>query len=104
MGDSAFIKKENLVKGKIIQQDKEAWRKFLLDCHKQRTNDQGKASEWDPSQALKHRWSEAEEIYKNFNALWTGRGFIADGNQAYVQGCRMELRRMCVDLCENSTQ
>ena len=54
----------------------------------------------NPSQALKHRWCEAEEIYKNFNALWTGRGFIADGNWAYVQGRRMELRRMCVDLCE----
>lgn len=99
-GDSAFIKKENLVNGKIIQQDKEAWRKFLVDCHKQRTNDQGKASEWNPSEAVKHRWGEAEEIYKNFNALWTGRGFIADGNWAYVQGRRMELRRMCVDLRE----
>lgn len=105
-GDSAFIKRENLKDGKIIQQDKEEWRKFLVDWHKmslgERTNDTGKDSGWSPDAAIAHRWAEAEEIYKNFNALWTGRGFIADGNWAYVQGRRMERRRMVAEYGDAS--
>lgn len=101
-GDSAFIKKNNIVNGRIIQQDEKAWRKFLVDWHNmslgERTNDNNVQSDWNPDESLKHRWAEAEEIYKNFSALWTGHGFIADGNWAYVQGRRMELRRMAVSL------
>lgn len=101
-GDSAFIKRENLADGRIIQQDRKTWRKFLVEWHKhalcERSNDAGCKSDWSPDEALSQRWGEAEEIYKNFNTLWTGRGFIADGNWAYVQGRRMERRRMISEL------
>lgn len=43
------------------------------------------------------RWADAEEIYKNFNGLWTGIGFLRDANWAYVKGRRMERRRMLAD-------
>ena len=100
-GDSAVIRKGNLKDGRVLQQDKEAYRKFLCDWHDfgtgERQNDLNRRSDWSPEAALKGRWLEAEELFKNFNALWTGKGFIADGNWAYVRGRRMERRRMLSD-------
>lgn len=97
-GDCAAVRKDNLVKGHILQQNENAYSKFLTDWHTYgtgvRTNDVNTLSDWDTKEALQGRWAEAEEIYKNFNAIWTGKGFIADGNWAYVQGRRMERRRM----------
>ncbi|MBP9990953.1 MAG: pentapeptide repeat-containing protein [Bacteroidales bacterium] len=105
-GDSAFIKRENIVDGRLIQQDLKAWRIFLVEWHNhclcERTNDSNTQSAWSPDEALSHRWGEAEEIYKNFNALWTGRGFISDGNWAYVKGRKMECRRMIAELFDDS--
>lgn len=102
LGDSAIIRKENLLDGRILQQDKEAYRKFLVDWHLygtgERTNNIGAHSDWSPEAAVEARWADAEVIYKNFNALWSGKGYIADGNWAYVQGRRMERRRMFWEL------
>ena len=104
IGESALIRKDNLVGGKILQQDRKNYARFLMDWHLYgtgvRTNDVGANSSWDPSQALKGRWAEAEEIIKGFSALWTGKGFIADGNWAYVQGRRMGRRRMLRELTD----
>ena len=104
-GDSAYVKRENIVGGRIIQQDRNRWREFLVEWHKHslcgRTNDTGLQPDWDPEEAVSRRWAEAEEIYKNFNALWTGRGFIADGNWAYVRGRRMERRRMIREMADS---
>lgn len=101
-GDSAIIRRRELLGGRILQQDEKAYRKFLVDWHEygtgERKNDVNSVSDWNPEEALKGRWEEAEEIYKNFNALWTGKGFIADGNWAYVRGRRMERRRMFFEL------
>lgn len=100
-GDSAVIRKDNLKDGRLLQQDKEAYRKFLCDWHDlgtgDRKNDLDRQSDWSPEGALKGRWLEAEELFKNFNALWSGKGYIADGNWAYVRGRRMERRRMISD-------
>lgn len=102
LGDSAIIRKENLLDGRILQQDKVAYRKFLVDWHLygtgERTNNIGVHSDWSPEAAVEARWADAEVIYKNFNALWSGKGYIADGNWAYVQGRRMERRRMLWEL------
>ncbi len=102
LGDSAIIRKENLLDGRILQQDKVAYRKFLVDWHLygtgERTNNIGAHSDWSPEAAVEARWADAEVIYKNFNALWSGKGYIADGNWAYVQGRRMERRRMLWEL------
>lgn len=97
-GECAIIRKENLKNNKILQQNKEEYRKFLVDWHSygtgERTNYVDEKSDWNPNVAIKGRWAEAEAIYKNFNALWSGKGYFADGNWAYVQGRRMERRRM----------
>ncbi len=98
LGDCAIIRKENLRDTRILQQNKEEYRKFLVDWHMygtgERTNDLNLKSDWSPQAAVDARWADAEVIYKNFNALWTGKGYIADGNWAYVQGKRMERMRM----------
>ena len=101
-GDSAIIRRRDLIDDCILQQDAEKYKKFLTEWHLygtgERKNDVNALSNWSPTEALKGRWEEAEEIYKNFNALWTGKGFIADGNWAYVQGRRMERNRMFAEL------
>ena len=105
-GDSAFIKRENIVNGRLIQQDKSAWRRFLVEWHEhslgERTNDSNVISAWSPDEAISHRWAEAEELFKNFNAMWTGHGFIADGNWAYVRGRKMERKRMISELTDRA--
>jgi hypothetical protein len=67
----------------------------------ERTNDLNVKSDWSPQAAVDARWADAEVIYKNFNALWTGKGYVADGNWAYVQGKRMERRRMISELSDD---
>lgn len=100
-GDGANIRRENLYKGRILQQDKTNYTKFLVDWHNfgtgVRTNDQSKISDWSPNEAVKARWADAEDIYKTLNGLWAGKGYIADANWAYVQGRRMELRRLIAE-------
>ena len=94
-GDGANIRRENLYKGRILQQDKDDYTKFLVDWHSfgtgVRTNDQSKVSDWSPAEAVKARWADAEDIYKTLNGLWAGKGYIADANWAYVQGHLHEL-------------
>ena len=106
LGDCAVIRKENLRDNRILQQNKEEYRKFLVDWHTygtgERTNDLNVKSDWSPQAAVDARWADAEVIYKNFNALWSGKGYIADGNWAYVQGKRMERWRMISQMRDNS--
>ncbi len=105
-GDSAVIRRRQLVGGRILQQDVDAYRKFLTEWHMygtgERKNDVGAVSDWNANEALKTRWDEAEEIFKNFNALWTSKGFVADGNWAYVKGRRMERHRMIAELLRSN--
>lgn len=58
-GDSAVIRKGNLKDGRVLQQDKEAYRKFLCDWHDfgtgERQNDLNRRSDWSPEAALKGR-------------------------------------------------
>lgn len=102
LGDCAIIRRENLKDFRILQQNKEEYTRFLVDWHTygtgERTNDVNVKSEWNPQAAVDARWADAEVIYKNFNALWTGKGYIADGNWAYVQGKRMERMRLISDF------
>ena len=106
LGDCAVIRKENLRDNRILQQNKEEYRKFLVDWHTygtgERTNDLNVKSDWNPQAAVDARWADAEVIYKNFNALWSGKGYIADGNWAYVQGKRMERWRMISQMHDKS--
>jgi hypothetical protein len=106
LGECAIIRKENLKDNRILQQNKEEYRKFLVDWHTfgtgERTNDINVKSDWSPDAAVEARWSDAEVIYKNLNALWAGKGYFADGNWAYVQGRKMERRRMISELTKDS--
>jgi len=100
--EGAYIRRDNLAGGRILQQNAKAYRSFLIDWHKSglgtRKNDQGKVSDWSPQQALKSRFEDAEEIYKTLNGLWQSKGFYTDANWAYVMGKKMELYRMIADL------
>ena len=108
LGESAIIRKENLKDNRILQQNKEDYRKFLVDWHTygtgERTNDINAKSDWSPDAAVEARWSDAEVIYKNLNALWAGKGYFADGNWAYVQGRKMERRRMISQMYDKSVK
>lgn len=108
LGECAIIRKENLKDNRILQQNKEEYRKFLMDWHTygtgERTNDINVKSDWSPDAAVEARWSDAEVIYKNLNALWAGKGYFADGNWAYVQGRKMERRRMIRQLSDKSVK
>lgn len=108
LGECAIIRKENLKDNRILQQNKEEYRKFLVDWHTygtgERTNDINVKSDWSPDAAVEARWSDAEVIYKNLNALWAGKGYFADGNWAYVQGRKMERRRMIIQLSDKSVK
>ncbi|MBR5663344.1 MAG: pentapeptide repeat-containing protein [Bacteroidales bacterium] len=103
-GDATNLRRENLVDGRILQQNKKNYTKFLVDWHTYgtgvRTNDMKVVSDWSPDAAVKARWSDAEDIYKTLMGLWTQRGFNADANWGYVQGRRMERRRMMTDLTD----
>lgn len=104
-GDSALPKRNNLVDGKLLQQDYKAYETFLTQWHTmgtgERLNDVGKHSDWSPKEALATRWADAETIFKNFSAQWTGRGYIADGNWGYVLGRRMERNRMAAEMTQH---
>ena len=103
-GDATNIRRENLVNDRILPQNKKEYTKFLVDWHTYgtgvRTNDMQVVSDWSPDASIKARWSDAEDIYKTLNGLWSGRGFNADANWAYVQGRRMERRRMISELTD----
>lgn len=103
-GDGANIRRDNLRNGRIVQQDKQVYTKFLVDWHNYgtgvRTNDRREVSEWSPDAAINARWADAEDIYKTLNGLWAGKGYIADANWAYVQGRRMERRRMMAEMTD----
>ena len=107
-GDAANIRRENLVKDKIIQQDKNAYTQFIVDWHNfgtgVRTNDRHEVSDWSPDASIKSRWADAEDIYKTLNGLWAGRGFFADANWAYVQGRKTERRRMITELSDSNVK
>lgn len=102
-GDGSTIRKENIAGDRILQQNKEPYRKFLIDWNQygtgeRKNNQQNSISDWSPENSLKARFADAEDIYKNLNGLWMSKGFLGDANWAYVQGKRMERHRMTAEL------
>lgn len=100
--EGAVIRKDNLYKGRLLQQKKRQYEQFLRDWQEHgpgiRKNEQEKLSEWDYKNSLKARYNDAEEIYKTLNGLWLSKGFLGDSNWAYVKGKRMERNRMLLEL------
>jgi uncharacterized protein YjbI with pentapeptide repeats len=100
--EGATLRLENIEDSKILQQDKDAYRKFLVDWPKLgpgiRKNEQGVESDWDPTDSLRARYMDAEDIYKTLNGLWTSKGFLGDANWAFVKGKKMERKRMINEL------
>lgn len=101
--EGSTIRKENITGNKILQQNKSNYRKFLIDWNQFGTgvrtnNQQNSISDWDPTDSLKARYADAEDIYKNLNGLWMSKGFLSDANWAYVQGKRMERYRMIAEI------
>lgn len=101
--EGSTIRKENLAGGRILQQNKNNYNKFLIDWNKygtgeRKNNQQNSISDWNPKNSLNVRFADAEDIYKNLNGLWVSKGFLGDSNWAYVQGKRMERHRMIAEL------
>lgn len=100
--EGAALRKENFVNGKILQQDKVAYRKFLVEWNTYgtgvRKNEQNRESDWSPDNSLRARFADAEDIYKTLNGLWMSKGYLSDANWAYVKGKKMERNRMISDL------
>lgn len=98
-----ILRKSNLVKGQIIQQQKADYRHFLEDWKKDGPGIRvagGKGGTWelqDLNHEIRERHAHAEMIFKNLNGIWASNGFLGDANWAYVQGRRAERRRMCCD-------
>ncbi|MGQ1908232.1 pentapeptide repeat-containing protein [Marinifilum sp. RC60d5] len=102
--EGACIRKENLVNGKILQQNKSNYEKFLFEWNScgtgvRKNNLKNSTSDWSGQESLSNRFSDAEDIYKNLNGLWMSKGFLGDANWAYVQGKRMERNRLF--FCES---
>lgn len=97
-GSAVLLHKDNFVGGKILQQDKKAYRKFLTEWHiygcGERTNDMNKKSDWSSDEAIRSRYVDAEEIYKTLSGFWQQIGLLQDSNWAYVKGRKMETHRM----------
>jgi uncharacterized protein YjbI with pentapeptide repeats len=51
---------------------------------------------------LATRYAEAERIYRQFSALWEGRGHNKDAEWAYVHGKRMERKRLWFEEKSNT--
>lgn len=106
--EGSTIRKENLVKGKILQQEKSAYRNFLIDWKTMgtglRKNDQNSVSDWSPDKSLKSRYADAEDIYKTLNGLWMSKGFLGEANWAYVKGKKMERNRLIADLTNSDVE
>jgi hypothetical protein len=101
--EGATIRKENILKGRILQQDKVVYRKFLVDWKTKGTgvrknNQKNSKSAWSPDKSLKVRFADAEDIYKNLNGLWMSKGYLGDANWAYIKGRKMERKRMIAEL------
>lgn len=101
--EGSTIRKENIFGNKILQQSKDVYRTFLVDWNTYgtgvRTNNQlNCTSDWNPENSLKSRFADAEDIYKSLNGLWMSKGFLGDANWAYVQGKKMERKRMITEL------
>jgi uncharacterized protein YjbI with pentapeptide repeats len=103
--EGSTIRRENLANGKILQQNKKKYLSFLADWPNLgpgiRKNDQGKQSDWNPTQSLRNRFADAEDIYKTLNGLWMSKGFLGDANWAYVNGKKMERNRLFMELLYN---
>lgn len=101
--EGANIRKENIFKSQLLQQNKKRYRSFLVDWHKlgtgeRKNNQKDKVSNWSPDESLQNRYADAEEIFKTLNGLWMSKGFYSDANWAYVMGRKMERNRMVSDL------
>ncbi len=104
--DSAGIRRENLVKLRILQEHKREYRSFLEDWKTlgtgTRKNDLNQESAWEIEKSLRNRFEDAENIYKFLNGFWVSRGLLGDANWAYVKGKRMERKSLWTQIKYNS--
>ncbi len=105
--EGATLRRDNLVKGRLLQENRSAYLRFLNDWHEfgtgVRKNDQKKVSDWSKEDSFRDRYAHAEDIYKTLNGLWMSKGYLADANWAYVRGKKMERKRMIRELGSKKT-
>lgn len=106
--DGTIIRKENIMSGNILQEDKDNYRKFLVEW-KENGPDIRKTDanvQWEPKSLemeLREMHEHAETIYKNLNGNWVSHGFLNDANWAYVKAKRNELKRLKINLNDAKT-
>lgn len=94
------IRRENLVDGKILQEDENLYRQFL---EWDRLNDRGEKAKFDIEKSLAARYEQAENIYRELSALWNSKGYFSDGNWAYICARRMERKKMKLAIGKENT-
>jgi uncharacterized protein YjbI with pentapeptide repeats len=89
--DAFCITQDNLVKNKsgatLVQENDEVYRDFLSKWIRK---DISKNTMSIIEDGLAHKFNEAENIYRQFSALWEERGHNEDADWAYIQKKRME--------------
>lgn len=97
--EGTIIRKENIVSGIILQENKDNYRKFLVEWKEngpgiRKINVKG---QWEPESLemeLNEMHEHAENIYRNLNGNWVSNGFLSDANWAYVKAKKKERKRL----------
>lgn len=88
----ALIRKMNFKGHTLLQEDKEAYRRFLVLWDSMRPssdkirNDDNKKGDLKIDQAVSCRYSSLELIYKNLSSSFSANGFSNDSNWGFVMG------------------
>lgn len=103
--EGTIIRKENIVSGIILQENRKNYEIFLVEWKKNgpgiRKTDANNI--WEPKkleEELNEMHGHAENIYKNLNGNWISNGFFSDANWAYVKAKRKERERLRNNLSE----
>ena len=100
-----LIRKDNFLKGELLQQNENTYRLFLViwDAIRHKNdkikNDNGKKGEDKINEIVSERYSELEVIYKNFSSSFSSNGFSNDSNWAFVNGKKAERKVYEQQLC-----
>ncbi len=100
----ALIRKMNFKNHTLLQEDKEAYRRFLVLWDSIRPtsdkikNDDNKKGDLKINQAIDNRYSNLELIYKNLSSSFSANGFSNDSNWAFVMGKKSERKELIHEL------
>lgn len=96
--EGSIIRKENIIDGAILQENRDNYRKFLVEWEVNGPGIRQASSKKDWKPIFKRESNEmfkhAENIYRNLSGNWASSGFLSDSNWAYIKAKRMERKRL----------